>query len=97
MLAIAAVVLLVGISIGLFVFFLKVYMRETRDNMTQYRIVKRSNKESITTFVIQKYAWFTWKDLVINTTYRSLLEAKKALDTICYTPPADEVVYNCWK
>ena len=32
MLAIGAVVLMVGISVGLFVFFLKVYIRETRED-----------------------------------------------------------------
>ena len=32
MLAIAAVVLLVSMSVGLFVFFLKVYIRETRED-----------------------------------------------------------------
>ena len=65
--------------------------------MTQYRIVKRNNKETVIVYVIQKYGWFTWKDLVALPSYRSLLEAKKKLDSICFIKTPDEVVYTCWK
>jgi hypothetical protein len=76
--------------------------------MTQYRIVQRTNEYSITTFVIQKYShsWFRWRDVILMTNgydvttiaeYRSLIEAKKQLEILCFIPPEDVVVYRHWK
>ena len=74
--------------------------------MTQYRIVQRTNKHSVTTFVIQQYSWFGWRDVILEATtyiqasvaeYRSLIEAKKALERLCFIPPEDVVVYRHWK
>ena len=74
--------------------------------MTQYRIVQRTNKYSITTFVIQKHSWFRWRDVILEATaynsnsvakFRSLIEAKKQLEILCFIPPEDVVVYRHWK
>tara|TARA_R110000772_G_scaffold266020_1_gene387977 strand:- start:19 stop:240 length:222 start_codon:yes stop_codon:yes gene_type:complete len=73
--------------------------------MTQYRIVQRTNKYSITTFVIQHHRGFRWRDIyVLNkydvTTiaeYRSLIEAKEQLEILSFIPPEDVVVYRHWK
>tara|TARA_R110000737_G_scaffold38024_7_gene57866 strand:+ start:684 stop:905 length:222 start_codon:yes stop_codon:yes gene_type:complete len=73
--------------------------------MTQYRIVQRTNKYSITTFVIQHCRGWWWRDIyVLNkydvTTiaeYRSLIEAKEQLEILSFIPPEDVIVYRHWK
>ena len=74
--------------------------------MTQYRIVQRTNEHSVTTFIIQKHRWFRWRDVILEATtynqasvaeYRSLIEAKKQLEILCFIPPEDVVVYRHWK
>ena len=71
--------------------------------MTQYRIVQRTNEYSITTFVIQKHSWFRWKNILMDNyaneiaAYRSLIEAKKQLERLCFIPPENVVVYRHWK
>ena len=70
--------------------------------MTQYRIVQRTNKYSITTFVIQKYSWFNWRDVKLfnsghNTSianYKTLGKAIEAVDFIIMHPQKDLVVYK---
>ena len=71
--------------------------------MTQYRIVKRTNKYSLETFIIQHYSWFKWRNTLMDkyankiASYRSLIEAKKQLEMLCFIPPEDVVVYRHWK
>ena len=74
--------------------------------MTQYRIVQRTSKHSVTRFIIQKHSWFRWRDGILEATaynsssvakFRSLIEAKKQLEILCFIPPEDVVVYRHWK
>ena len=67
--------------------------------MTQYRIVQRTNEYSVTTFVIQKYSWFKWRDVKLfnNTSianYKTLEKATEAVDFIIRNPLKDLVVYK---
>ena len=70
--------------------------------MTQYRIVQRTDKHLLTTFVIQKYNWFKWRDVKLfnighNTSiakYKTLGKAIEAVQFIIMNHPKDLVVYK---
>ena len=70
--------------------------------LTQYRIVQRTNRYSVTTFVIQKHSWFKWRDVKLFNSghnasiakYKTLGKAIESVEFIIMNPSKDLVLYK---